>query len=371
MLTDLVRKSALEEGFADCAITTPDAIPGAGERLRAFVEAGHHAGMEWMAETLERRSSPSALWPEVRSIIMLSMNYTPDGDPLANLADPTVGNISVYARHRDYHDVVKGKLKAVASKLAARAGAEVKVFVDTAPVMEKPLAAAAGIGWQGKHTNLVSTKRGSWLFLGAIFTTADMVIDQAESDHCGSCRACLDACPTQAFPAPYRLDGRRCISYLTIEHKGMIDVAFRKAIGNRIYGCDDCLAACPWNKFAKAASEIKLQARPDLLAPPLDELLALDDAAFRSLFSGSPVKRIGRDRFLRNCLIAAGNSGDAGLVGHGIRLLGDPSPLVAAAAVWMLSQFLGPDEMKAMVIACPTAGEPVVADEWRQAGVDI
>ncbi len=271
--------------------------------------------MAWIAETLERRSEPAALWPEVRSIVVLAMNYGPEHDPRVLQARRDRGAISVYAQNRDYHEVMKGRLKEIAGKIVARAGGDVKVFVDTAPVMEKPLAEAAGLGWQGKHTNLVSREHGSWLFLGTIFTTAELVPDTAEDDHCGSCRACLDACPTDAFPAPYRLDARRCISYLTIENKGPIPHEFRETIGNRIYGCDDCLAACPWNKFARAASEAKLVARDDLREPPLAELLQLDDAAFRAFFSGSPIKRIGRDRFVRNVLIAAGNSGDASLAG--------------------------------------------------------
>jgi epoxyqueuosine reductase len=298
--------------------------------------------MEWMAETAARRGDPRVLWPEVRSIVMLAMNYGPDRDPLELLSRPDRGAISVYARHRDYHDVIKGRLKEVAQKLAARSGAEVKVFVDTAPVTEKPLAAAAGIGWQGKHTCLVSRDFGAWLFLGSIFTTAALAPDAAEPDRCGSCRACLDICPTDAFPAPYRIDARRCISYLTIELKGPIPREFRKAIGNRVYGCDDCLAVCPWNKFAREASEAKLAAREELREPRLADLLALDDAGFRALFSGSPVKRIGRDRFVRNVLIAAGNSGEAALVPRVRDLLGDASPLVRGAAVWALSELAGP-----------------------------
>ncbi len=302
--------------------------------------------MAWMAEHEARRGDPRHLWPEVRSVVMLAMNYGPDEDPRALLEKPDRGAISVYARNRDYHDVIKGKLKLVASRLAARTGAEVKVFVDTAPVMEKPLAAAAGLGWQGKHTNLVSRRFGSWLFLGSIFTTLDLPPDEAERDHCGSCRACLDACPTDAFPAPYRLDARRCISYLTIEHAGPIPREFRAAMGNRIYGCDDCLAACPWNKFAQSAAEMKLRARPDLVGPPLAELAALDDAAFRARFAGSPIKRIGRDRFVRNVLIAIGNSGDCDLLATVSASLDDPSPLVRGAAVWALGR-LAPERWHA------------------------
>jgi epoxyqueuosine reductase len=272
---------------------------------------------------------------------MLGMNYGPDHDPREDLNRKSAGNISVYARNRDYHDVIKGKLKEIGGRFAARSGAEIKVFVDTAPVMEKPLAAKAGLGWQGKHTNLLSREFGSWLFLGSIFTDIELIPDAPEIDHCGSCRACLDACPTHAFPAPYKIDARRCISYLTIEHKGPIDPEFRPLMGNRIYGCDDCLAACPWNKFAQTGREMKLAARADLAEPPLAALLALDDAAFRSFFSGSPVKRIGRDRFIRNCLIAAGNSGDPDLIEHCRRLLGDASPYVRAMAVWALSRLGG------------------------------
>ncbi len=282
--------------------------------------------MRWLAETAERRGSPATLWPEVRSVIMLGMNYGPDGDPLATLADRQAGTISVYARNRDYHDLIKGALKRIASEFAARAGADVKVFVDTAPVMEKPLAEAAGLGWQGKHTNLVSRDYGSWLFLGAIFTDAPLKPDDAEADHCGNCRACLDICPTDAFPAPYRLDARRCISYLTIEHDGPIPRELRASMGNRIFGCDDCLAVCPWNKFAREGRQVKLAAREDLNAPRLKDLARLDDSAFRKLFSGSPVKRIGRNRFVRNVLIAIGNSDEPGLGAEAERLLADDAP---------------------------------------------
>jgi epoxyqueuosine reductase len=321
--------------------------------------------MAWIAETLERRAEPSTLWPEVRSIVVLAMNYGPDHDPRDILARPDRGAISVYAQNRDYHDVMKGRLKEIAGKIVAKAGGDVKVFVDTAPVMEKPLAEAAGLGWQGKHTNLVSRAHGSWLFLGTIFTTAELEPDAAEIDHCGSCRACLDACPTDAFPAPYRLDARRCISYLTIENKGPIPREFREKIGNRIYGCDDCLAACPWNKFASAASEAKLAARADLREPKLSELLVLDDAAFRAFFSGSPIKRIGRDRFVRNVLIAAGNSGDASLTPIVRGLLGDASPLVRGAAIWALSRLL-PDREFGELAATVSRTETDVAvqEEW-------
>jgi epoxyqueuosine reductase len=314
-------------------------VPEAPARLEAWLNAGYAGDMEYMAETRRRRAAPRALWPEVKSIILLDMNYAPDGDPLALLGEPSRANISVYARHRDYHDLVKGRLKLLASWLASQAaGVDLKVFVDTAPVMEKPLAAAAGLGWQGKHTNLVSRAAGSWLFLGSLFTNLPLTPDESEEDHCGSCRACLDICPTQAFPQPYLLDARRCISYLTIEHKGHIPAEFRQAIGNRVYGCDDCLAVCPWNKFAETAREAKLQARADLLAPKIEDWLALDDAGFRTLFSCSPIKRIGLARFLRNLLVAAGNSRDQALVPCVEARLDDASPLVRAMAVWALGR---------------------------------
>jgi epoxyqueuosine reductase len=361
----LVEREARLAGFDAVAVTRPDATPLAGDRLADFVAKGFHGSMDWLAETLARRSAPDALWPEVRSIVVLGMNYGPDQDPRAILARRDRGAISVYAQNRDYHDVVKGKLKLVAGKLAAQAGCDVKVFVDTAPVMEKPLAQAAGLGWQGKHTNLVSRSHGSWLFLGTIFTTADLAPDNADIDHCGSCRACLDACPTDAFPAPYQIDARRCISYLTIENKGPIPVEFRALMGNRIYGCDDCLAACPWNKFAQAASEAKLAARDDLRAPKLADLLVLDDAGFRVLFSGSPVKRIGRDRFLRNVLIAAGNSGDTALVTECVALADDASPLVRGAAAWALSQLMPVAEFSALAaLRRGTEADGDVRAEW-------
>jgi epoxyqueuosine reductase len=327
-------------GFDLCRIAAPGAIPQAPERLRAWLATGAAGDMAWLAETEPRRANPRVLWPDVRSIVMLGMNYGPDSDPLTLLGDRGAANISVYARHRDYHDVIKGKLKELAGWLVAQggAGAAVKVFVDTAPVMEKPLAEAAGLGWQGKHTNLVSRGFGSWLFLGSIFTTLDLADDSREVDHCGSCHACLDICPTAAFPAPYQLDARRCISYLTIEHKGHIPREFRRPIGNRVYGCDDCLAVGPWNKWAQRAGEAKLRPRHDLVAPRLANWLTLDDAGFRTLFSGSPVKRIGRTRFMRNLLIAAGNSADAGLAPIVAAHLDDPSPLIRAMAVWALGE---------------------------------
>jgi epoxyqueuosine reductase len=309
-------------------------------RLKAWLASGYHGTMGWMDECVEARADPSVLWGNVRSILMLGMNYGPEGDALATLAKPDRGNLSVYARHRDYHDVVKGALKRLGQEIVRLAGGEIKVFVDTAPVMERALAEAAGLGWQGKHTVLVSRDLGNWLFLGAIYLSADIEPDEAESDHCGSCRRCLAACPTNAFPQPYLLDARRCISYLTIEHKGPIPHEFRKAMGNRIYGCDDCLAVCPWNKFAETAREAKFRARADLVEPLLADLARLDDAGFRALFSGSPVKRIGRDRFVRNVLLAIGNSGEMSLAAEAERLLGDASPLVRGAAVWAMSQLL-------------------------------
>ncbi len=335
--------------------------------MRQALADGHHGTMTWLADTAERRGSPAALWPQVRSVVMLGMNYGPNDDPLRTLADRGAGAISVYARNRDYHDLIKGALKRIASQFAARAGADVKVFVDTAPVMEKPLAEAAGLGWQGKHTNLVSRRFGSWFFLGAIFTDAELPADIGEIDHCGSCRACLDICPTDAFPAPYRLDARRCISYLTIEHHGAIPRDLRAAIGNRIFGCDDCLAVCPWNKFAEAGRQAKLSARDELNAPRLADLARLDDNGFRKLFAGSPVKRIGRNRFVRNVLIAIGNSGDPGLAGEAERLVGDPAPEVRGAAVWAL-QRLAPDRVAALSPQF-LAGEhdADVRDEWHAA----
>jgi len=367
-LRALIDREAERAGFDAIAVTRPDAIPLAPARLAEFVADGFHGSMGWIAETLARRAEPTALWPEVRSIVVLAMNYGPDHDPRTLQARRGRGAISVYAQNRDYHEVMKGRLKEIAGKIVARAGGDVKVFVDTAPVMEKPLAEAAGLGWQGKHTNLVSREHGSWLFLGTIFTTAELVPDKPEEDHCGSCRACLDACPTDAFPAPYRLDARRCISYLTIENKGPIPREFREKIGNRIYGCDDCLAACPWNKFARAASEAKLAAREGLREPPLAELLLLDDAAFRSFFTGSPIKRIGRDRFVRNVLIAASNSGDASLAEPVRALLGDASPLVRGAAVWALSRLVpGSEFAEQAAISSKKETDATVRDEWLSA----
>ena len=303
--------------------------------------------MDWMAEGEERRAAPSALWSEVRSIVMVGASYAPPHDPLALLAEKGRGIVAAYAARLDYHDVMKGRLKELAGLLAARAGADVKVFVDTAPVMEKPLAAASGLGWVGKHSVVVSREHGSWLLLGAIFTTAELPRDEAEADRCGSCRRCLDICPTDAFAGPYRLDARRCLAYLTIEHKGHIPAEFRAAVGNRVFGCDDCLAVCPWNKFAEAAKDARMALRDDLAAAPLRDLARLDDAAFRARFAGTPVKRTGRDRFVRNVLVAVGNSGDAALASEAERLLADPSPLVRAMAVWALGR-LAPERAVAL-----------------------
>ncbi|MEM9476747.1 MAG: tRNA epoxyqueuosine(34) reductase QueG [Pseudomonadota bacterium] len=329
---------AQDAGFAAARICAPDAIPEVPERLAAFLEAGRQGQMGWLADRSTWRADPRVLWPEVRSVIMLAELYTPEEDPLATLDQRDRATISVYARQRDYHDLVKKRLKRVARWLIAEAGGAVKVFVDTAPVAEKPLAQAAGLGWQGKHTNLLSRDLGNWFFLGAIFTTLEIDADPAEIDHCGSCRACLDICPTDAFPAPYQLDARRCISYLTIEHKGPVDEALRAQMGNRIYGCDDCLAACPWNKFAQAATETRYAARADLVAPPLADLATLDDAGFRAKFSGSPIKRIGRDRFVRNVLYAIGNSEDAALAPVAQSLCDDPDSTVADAARWAVGR---------------------------------
>ena len=343
-LKQLVLAEARAAGFDAARVTTPAAIdPRTGQRLADFLQEGRHGDMEWMATTAERRRHPVSMWPETRSIIMLGMNYAPAGDPLAVLSEPGRGAISCYAQCKDYHDVVRTGLKRVAGSLARASGTDVKIFVDTAPLMEKPLAEAAGLGWQGKHTNLVSREFGSWLFLGAILTAAELEPDAPEVDHCGTCSRCLDICPTRAFPAPYQLDARRCIAYLTIEHKGHIPAEFRGAIGNRVFGCDDCLAVCPWNKFAETARLTKLQALPSTDSPPLAELLALDDAAFRQRFAGTPVKRTGRDRVVRNALIAAGNSGDTRLLPIVERLLDDPSPLVRAMAVWALRRLAAPE----------------------------
>ncbi|MCI4590634.1 tRNA epoxyqueuosine(34) reductase QueG [Sphingobium sp. BYY-5] len=334
-----LKAEALRLGFAACRIAPADAAPKAGQRLRDWLDAGHHGDMLWMEERAEQRGSPRGLWPDVRSVIMLGMSYAPGRDPLALADVPDRARFSVYAQGKDYHDVVKKALKALARWLVEQQPGALKVFVDTAPVMEKPLAQGAGLGWQGKHSNLVSRDHGSWLFLGAIYTEIMLEADGPERDHCGSCAACLHACPTDAFPAPYMVDARRCISYLTIEHKGPIPEELREGIGNRVYGCDDCLAVCPWNKFADAAAANRaFVGRAELAAPAIGDLLALDDATFREIFSGSPIKRIGRNRMVRNAAIAAGNSGDARLMGRLEALIGDDDLVVAEAAKWAIGK---------------------------------
>jgi epoxyqueuosine reductase len=365
-LKDALASEARALGFDCVGVTDPAAIADVAKHFQSFIDQGGHGDMDWLAARPERRMDPRVLWPGVRSVIMLGVNYGPDENPLEILKQRTSGAISVYAQGDDYHDVIKKRLKLLARWLAAQANAEVKVFVDTAAVMEKPLGQAAGLGWQGKHTNLVSREFGSWLFLGAIYTDAELPRDQAETDHCGSCQACLDICPTAAFPAPYKLDARRCISYLTIENKGPIPHEFRKAIGNRIYGCDDCLAACPWNKFAQQGREVKLAARDQLRAPSLAELARLDDSAFRALFAKSPVKRIGRNRFVRNVLIAIGNADDTDLAIEARRLLDDESPLVRGAAVWALSQLTSDDDFAALAAGKASAEtDASVCVEWQ------
>jgi len=373
-LHQFLQADARRLGFSAVGISRASENAAAAAGLEAFVAEGFHGTMGWMPETAGRRRSVRALWPEARTVVVLGLNYGPAGDPLAPLADPSVGAISVYARNRDYHDVLKGKLKELAGRLLARArqngdGAahDAKVFVDTAPLMEKPLAEAAGLGWQGKHTNLVSREHGSWLFLGSILTTLDLESDAPGRDLCGSCRACQDSCPTDAFPAPYRLDARRCISYLTIETKAPIPRSLRRAMGNRVYGCDDCLAVCPWNKFAQAATEAKLQAREELNAPPLARLLALDDVSFRALFAGSPIKRVGRDKFVSNCLIAAGNSGLADFLPVVRALLGDAAPIVRAMAVWALGELSSAEALAERGARLPAEPDPTVQEEWHAA----
>jgi epoxyqueuosine reductase len=365
-LKAFITREATALGFDLCRITKPDTIPEAPLRLKHHLENSYHGSMDWMAETADRRANPKILWPEVRSIIILAMNYTPLHDPMDIINIPEMGAISVYAQNRDYHEIIKGKLKTLAGKISSRTGNDVKVFVDTAPVMEKPLAEAAGIGWQGKHTNLVSRQLGSWFFLGSIFTTADIAPDDKEDDHCGSCTACLEVCPTDAFPAPLQLDARRCISYLTIENKGPIPVEFRKNMGNRIFGCDDCLAACPWNKFAQTAHEQKLVSREALRTPSLEFLSQLDDKAFRKFFSANPVKRIGRDRFMRNVMIALGNSNNPTMCKFVMPHLDDLNPLVRGAAIWALSQL---DADKAYDLAKHANGhekDDSVLEEWAR-----
>jgi epoxyqueuosine reductase len=338
---DWIRARALAAGFDVCGFAEVTAPWPAAARLATFLDLGRQGQMAWMATTAARRAHPRALWPRARSAIVLGLDYGPDADPLESLTRRDRGTISVYARGRDYHRLIKGRLKHLGSEIARRGAAEVKVFVDTAPLMEKPLAAQAGLGWQGKHTNLVSREFGSWLFLGAVLTTLELPADPPGADHCGVCRACLDICPTRAFPAPYQLDARRCLSYLTIEHAGPIPVEFREAIGNRIYGCDDCLAVCPWNKFAGVARESALHAREELRAPPLARLAALDEASFRALFSGSPIKRIGRDRFVRNVVYAIGNAGDPALAPAAEARSSDRCETVREAAAWALSRLAG------------------------------
>ncbi|MCJ2090487.1 tRNA epoxyqueuosine(34) reductase QueG [Methylobacterium sp. E-005] len=349
-------------------MTRPDRLPNLPERLSTWLAEGAHGTMDWMVERADQRARPTGLWPGLRSILVLAMSYRPEHDPLALVAQSERGVVAAYAQRRDYHEVLKGKLKELGGYLSAKGDVRVKVFCDTAPVMEKTLAEAAGLGWQGKHTVLISREHGNWLLLGAIYTSAEFEPDAPGRDHCGSCRACLDICPTDAFPAPYRLDARRCISYLTIEHAGPIPAAFRPAIGNRVFGCDDCLAVCPWNKFARTAAETRLAARADLAAPPLADLATLDDAAFRSLFAGTPVKRTGRDRFLRNVMIAVGNSGAPDLADAAVARLADPSPLVRGMAVWACGQLLEAEAIQVLHHRHgPGETDPHVRDEWRNA----
>ena len=362
-LKESIAREAKALGFDAVRFTSADEAQGAGKALEAFLDEGRQGDMAWLADTVERRKAPRALWPEARSVILLGLNYGRGGDPLAVLAERSRGAISTYAQGADYHDVLKAKLRPLAARVAALTQSEVKLFVDTAPVMEKPLAARAGLGWQGKHTNLVSRTFGSWLFLGSIFTTAEIEPDPPEQDHCGACRRCLDVCPTRALTAPYQIDARACISYLTIEQKGHIAPRYREAMGNRIFGCDDCLAVCPWNKFASTAREAKLSVRQESDNPPLAELLELDDAAFRARFRGTPIKRTGRDRFLRNVLIAAGNSGDAALAPLVEARLDDASPLVRAMAVWALAR-LAPQRFNTLRAALGNDSDPAVRSEW-------
>jgi epoxyqueuosine reductase len=369
LISDLrqrLAEKAEAEGLSAPKITSATLHKRAGEGLELFLQHGAHGDMQWMEQRKDQRKSPDALWPEAKTAMVFAQSYAPDFDPMQRLDEKRTGVISVYALNRDYHDVFKGKLKRLAHWFNQHTDEQVKIFVDTAPLMEKPLAEQAGLGWQGKHTNLVSRELGSWFFIGTILTTAEVAIDQAETDHCGTCKACLDICPTNAFVGPGKLDARRCISYLTIEYKGHIAEEFRKPIGNRIYGCDDCLAVCPWNKFAERGQEAKLQARDDLLAPQLHYLLKLDDAEFRKLFSGSPVKRTGRNSFIRNCLIAAGNSGDVSLCGAIGDLLDDNAPQVRAMAVWALSQ-LSPREAlnKMRATSMATETDEDVLKEWQ------
>ncbi len=366
-LPQAIRDKAMALGF-DLVALTPARLEGKTQAgLADYVARGYHGDMAWLASTMARRADPRVLWPEARSVVMLGMSYAPEVDPLALLSRSERASIASYARGEDYHALIKKRLKALARWLAAEADVAVKVFVDTAPLMEKPLAEAAGIGWQGKHTNLVSREHGSWLFLGAVLTDLDLGSDPPESDHCGTCRRCLDICPTNAFPEPHRLDARRCISYLTIEHKGHIAREFRLPMGNRIFGCDDCLAVCPWNKFARRTGEPGFMPRIELTAPRLADLAMLDDAGFRAFFAGTAIKRIGRSRFMRNLLIAIGNSGDSGLAPRAVALLDDPSPLVRAMAVWALGRLLDPGSFAALrANRLPTEQVQEVCAEWRQ-----
>jgi epoxyqueuosine reductase len=366
-IRDEIRAAALREGFDAVRFTKAEAPQHAAADLQQFLNEERHGTMDWMEHRAARRADPKVLWPEARSIIVLALNYGPESDPCGRLAERDHPAISCYAQNDDYHEVTKKKLKRLARAIAERHGVEVKVFVDTAPVMEKPLAQAAGVGWQGKHTNLVSRLYGSWLFLGSIFTTLEIAPDEPEPDHCGACTRCLDVCPTNAFTGPHQIDARRCISYLTIEHKGTIGREFRQSMGNRIYGCDDCLAVCPWNKFAITAREARFHARAEVAQLKLADLARLSDAEFRALFRGSPVKRIGRDRFVRNVLIAMGNSGEASLASDAERLLDDDSPLVRAMAVWALSRM---DMARAKQLArkrISLENDPDVYAEWREA----
>ena len=363
-LTQWIKDKAKKAGFDAVHITMAELPPVIAERLKQFVDASYHGEMGWLADSQDRRASPMAMWQEARSAIILGVNYGPEDNPMENIDKHYLGNISVYARGRDYHEVIKGKLKQLAGQFAAYAGEDVKVFVDTAPLLEKPLAAQAGLGWQGKHTNLVSREYGSWLFLGTILTTASLESDKPEIDHCGSCTSCLDICPTNAFPAPYQLDARRCISYMTIEQKSQIAPEFRPLIGNRIFGCDDCLAICPWNKFAQIAHEIKLRPKHDPAMMPLSDLLALDEATFRSLFASMPVRRAGFERFMRNCLIAAGNAQDKTLCPLIEQHLQSEFPLIRSMAIWALSNYLSAEELAPFYIE---ETDEMVALEWKRA----
>ena len=370
-INQFIRSEARRLGLDAIGVTRLDSVSDAGSRLRAFLADGRHGDMSWMQTTAGRRADPQVLWPEARAAIMVGLSYAPKCDPLDALAETSRGAVSVYAQGRDYHDVLKAKIRELAARFAAQSGAEVKIFVDTAPLMEKPLAAAAGLGWQGKHTNLVSREHGSWLFLGAILTTADLEGDAAEIDHCGTCQRCLDICPTKAFPAPYQLDARRCLAYLSIEHKSHIPREFRAAMGNRVFGCDDCLAVCPWNKFAEASREAKFSSTVETANPPLAEFLNLDDEAFRIRFAGTPVKRTGRNRVVRNALIAAGNSGDTALLPKVTGLLRDESALVRAMAVWAANRLAAPEHFARLRASTePLESDPEVAAEWTAVAED-